>query len=211
MTCRRISGAVWCREWTQPGRTRPDRSGPLTGRTNRFRGHCDPLKALRRNRFKITRSGFSMGLSPMEAGTCIHSISNLGHFPDPFTSTEVRTTRPAPVPVGYGACNAAGTLARATTPGDRGEPSIKLRQLSYQNGQPRGQTIVAIALRATVRSPVQSLQPVGRRPGSGSRWSPPGRRHPILRSRINGAGTMTNRVPVVPAGWLGVEPPCVGS
>jgi hypothetical protein len=80
MTCRRISGAVWCRGWTQPGRTSPDRSGPLTGRTNRFRGHCDPLKALRRNRFKITNSRFSVGVSPMEAGTCIHSLSKPGAF-----------------------------------------------------------------------------------------------------------------------------------
>ncbi len=80
MTCRRISGAVWCRGWTQPGRTRPDRSGPLTGRTNRFMGHCDPLKGLRRNRFKITNSRFSMGVSPTEAGTCIHPILNLGAF-----------------------------------------------------------------------------------------------------------------------------------
>ncbi len=69
----------------------------------------------------------------------------------------------------------------------------------------------SIALRAPVRSPVQSLQPIRRRPASGNRRSPPGCRHPILRDRINGAGTKTNRVPVVPAGWLGVEPPCVGS
>jgi hypothetical protein len=146
MTCRRISGAVWCGGWTQPGRTRPDHSGPLTGRTNRIHGPLRPAEGLRRNRLKITNSSFSMGVSPMKAGTSIHSTLNLLRLfsilsgaprSEPPALPRFRSVKGRAVPPG---------LSRGPLRRESGEPPSKLRQLSYHNRQPRGQSIVAIAL-----------------------------------------------------------------